>query len=429
MPKEIFIHVDIQGTPHFVGRLWTHDGRNGETASFQYADEWQHSALKFSLEPYLKVGEGTFSSPQGKSLFGSIGDSAPDRWGRVLMERREAHLAKSENRAARRLLDSDYLLMVSDTARQGALRFSLEKGGPFLASAPDMTIPPIINLGRLIEASARILNRQELDEDIRDLVNPGASLGGARPKASVLGTDGRLHVAKFFSPHDRWNVVVWEYVCLQMAAKAGITTPAHRLEKVGEGNVLILDRFDRTEEGHRIPYLSAMSMLNYSDGDHGSYLELAEILRENGAAADTDLRELWRRLVFNIMVSNVDDHLRNHGFLYAGSDGWRLSPVFDLEATPVSEKERILHTTIDMYDGTASLELAFEVARDFGLDMNAARSIAKEVASATSRWNVLAARCGIPSSEIEFMHSAFEHDDLRLGLSGKTISPAPSRSR
>ncbi|GFM38616.1 phosphatidylinositol kinase [Desulfovibrio psychrotolerans] len=381
--------------------------------------------LKFSLEPYLKVGEGTFASPQGKALFGSIGDSAPDRWGRVLMERREARQARLENRAPRHLLDSDYLLLVSDTARQGALRFSLTKEGPFLASDADTAIPPIINLGRLLEASTRVLNRQEVDEDIRDLVNPGASLGGARPKASVFGTDGRLRIAKFSSPHDRWNVVVWEYVCLQMAAQAGITTSGHRLEKVGEANVLILERFDRTGGGHRIPYLSAMSMLNYSDGEHGSYLELAEILRENGAAAEADLKELWRRLVFNIMVSNVDDHLRNHGFLYAGSDGWRLSPVFDLEATPTSEKARTLHTTIDMYDGTASLELALEVAQDFGLDLNTARGIAKEVAKATSRWNVLASRCGITPNEIEFMRSAFVHDDLRLGLAGGKSSPAP----
>jgi serine/threonine-protein kinase HipA len=419
LPKEIFVYVDLQGTPNFVGRLWTHDSRNGETASFQYAEEWLNSPLKFSLEPYLKVGPGTFPTAQGKALFGSIGDSAPDRWGRVLMERREARLAKLEKRAPRQLRDSDYLLLVADTARQGALRFSLTKGGPFVASEGDIVIPPIINLGRLLEAATRILNRQEVDGDIRDLVNPGASLGGARPKASILDTNGRLHIAKFSSPNDKWNVVVWEYVCLQMAAQAGITTPSHRLEKVGDTDILILGRFDRTAKEHRIPYLSAMSMLGYSDGDHGSYLELAEILKENGAAVLIDLEELWRRLVFNIMVSNVDDHLRNHGFLYAGSDGWRLSPVFDLEPTPATEKSRVLHTNIDMYEGTASLELALEVAPDFGLDHERAREIAKEIATATSRWNILASRHGISPNEIEFMISAFEHEDLRQALSNR----------
>jgi serine/threonine-protein kinase HipA len=169
-----------------------------------------------------------------------------------------------------------------------------------------------------------------------------------------------------------------------------------------------------------------MSMLDYSDGDHGSYLELAEILKENGAAALIDLEELWRRLVFNIMVSNVDDHLRNHGFLYAGSDGWRLSPVFDLEPTPATEKARVLHTSIDMYEGTASLELALEVAPDFGLDHERAREIAKEIATATSRWNILASRHGISPNEIEFMSSAFEHEDLRQALSNRASSPSPS---
>ncbi len=415
--KEIFVHIDLQGNTHVVGRLWIHASKQGESASFEYARSWRQSHSSFSLEPALQLGKGSFHTPRGKSLFGSIGDSAPDRWGRILIKRLEAQKAREEKRARRMLLDSDYLLMVNDMARQGALRFSKKEEGPFLARHSDRVIPPIVELGRLLAASDRILENREQDRDIKDLVAPGASLGGARPKASIVDTDGRLMIAKFPSINDDWDVELWEYIAFKMASKAGIPTPDIRLEKIGGRSVLLLDRFDR-QGARRIPFLSAMSMLGYSDGDQGSYLEIAEILGQYGASTSQDLSDLWRRIVFNIMISNVDDHLRNHGFLYAGSGGWRLSPVYDLESTPEHEKQRVLHTFIDLDDGTASLELAYSVAEEFGLANKDAKAIAKEVATATQTWNRDAVRLGADKDEIEMMRSAFDHDDLKLGLKG-----------
>lgn len=425
MPRELLVYVDLQATALRVGTLWIHATAAGESASFEYAPAWKASPSRFSLEPALAVGEGAFHTPAGKSQFGSIGDSAPDRWGRVLMDRREARAAAAEHRARRRLRDSDYLLLVNDVSRQGALRFAEAEGGPFLAADTAASVPPLVDLGRLLAASERIQAREELDQDIRDLVDPGASLGGARPKATVLD-DGRLLIAKFPSQNDDWDVELWEYLCFAMAKRAGIPTPETRLVQVGGRNVLLLGRFDRREGGGRIPFLSAMSMLGYADGDHGSYVELAEALSRHGARATEDKQDLWRRMVFNILVSNVDDHLRNHGFLYAGSAGWRLSPVYDLEPTPEHVKARVLHTRIDMYDGTASLELAYSVAEEFGLTPDAARRTAKEVAEATRNWAADAARLGADKADMEAMRSAFDHADLELALRATVVRSAPA---
>jgi serine/threonine-protein kinase HipA len=417
MSREIFVHMDLKGKAYFVGRLWIHLSKGHERASFEYSSEWRTSPVHFSLEPALEMGEGTFYTD--KALFGSIGDSAPDRWGRLLMERREARRARSGKRRARKLHESDYLLMVNDVARQGALRFSENIDGSFLATETDIPIPPIVYLERLLTASDRIQAREEMDEDIRDLVDPGASIGGARPKASVFDNEGNLLIAKFPSRNDDWDVELWEFLSFRMAKRASLSVPEFRLEKILNRNLLLLKRFDRRGQEVRIPFLSAMSMLEASDGDHGSYLDLGEILREYGSSPGEDLENLWRRMVFNIMISNVDDHLRNHGFLYQGTSGWRLSPVYDLEPTPEHKKPRVLHTRIDFYDGTASLELAYEVAEEFGLDPGKARRIAKEVAMAVKDWDKEAIRFGAGKDEVEYMRSAFDHGDLDQALKGK----------
>ncbi len=414
MSKEIFVNIDLKGKTYFAGRLWIHNVRGRESASFEYSPEWLSFPARFSLEPSLLVGEGTFHTE--KALFGSIGDSAPDRWGRLLMGRREARAAKSQERVPRKLYESDFLLMVNDRARQGSLRFSERMGGPYLAPETDTPIPPLLKLERLLSASHRVLSQKEFDEGIRELVDPGASIGGARPKASVLDHNGNLLIAKFPSHHDDWDVVSWEFLSLQMAKRAGLSVPEVRLAKVLGKNVLLLERFDRNNRFNRIPFLSAMSMLDASDGDHGSYLELGEIILQHGSSPREDLVNLWKRMVFNIMISNVDDHLRNHGFLYEGTSGWKLSPVYDLEPTPTYIKPRILHTRIDLYDGTASLELAYEVAPEFGIDARAARKIAGEVGMAVKGWRKDAARLGIGKEEIERMNSAFDHSDLRKSL-------------
>jgi serine/threonine-protein kinase HipA len=334
------------------------------------------------------------------------------------MQREEARRARAANTTPRSLLEIDYLLMVRDEARPGALRFSWAEGGPFL-TADAQGLPPLIELGRLMEAARKIEARQELDQDIRDLFAPGASLGGARPKASIRGTDGKLRIAKFESTRDEWDVELWEYVAFKIAHAAGIRAPAVEYTTVGGKSVLLLDRFDRGEGNQRIPYLSAMSMLNYNDGEHGSYLEIAEALAEHGARAAEDQKELWTRMVLNILISNYDDHLRNHGFLYEGTNGWRLSPVFDLEPTPIAAgKDRRLHTYIGLYDTEASLDEALSVADEFGLSLDDAREIAKTVGIASdSNWRRWASQKGAKAEEIAMMATAFEHKDLKLALS------------
>ena len=417
MPEKIFVHIDLAGKSHFVGRLWLHERNGRESASFEYASGWKSTPVCFPLEPALIVGEGTFHT--GKALFGSISDSAPDRWGRTLMNRMETRNAKIENRRARRLKESDYLLMVDDRTRQGALRFSTSKDGPYLASCIDNRIPPLIQLGKLLNASNRIVYHKEIDQDFRDIVEPGSSLGGARPKAMVSDTKTNLLIAKFPSPKDEWDVELWEFLSLRMAKNSGIPVPDFRLEKVLGKNVLLLGRFDRKGEQIRVPFLSAMSMLGASDGDRKSYIEIGEVLQEYGASTAEDLIDLWRRIVFNIMISNVDDHLRNHGFLYEGNAGWRLSPIYDLEPTPDHVKARILRTNIDLNNGTASLDLAYEVIEHFGLNIVEARKIAKEVANAVKNWDKEAFRFGASKQEIDFMSSAFDHDDLKQALGGR----------
>jgi serine/threonine-protein kinase HipA len=249
------------------------------------------------------------------------------------------------------------------------------------------------------------------------LFAPGSSLGGARPKASVKDKDGHLAIAKFPRKDDEINTVAWEAVALSLAQKAGITVPATRIETIAEKSVLLLRRFDRNDKG-RIPFLSAMSMLGAKANETHSYLEIVDALRQHGAAPKADMEALWRRIVLNVLISNTDDHLRNHGFLYEGSDGWRLSPAYDLNPVPTDIKPRILTTAINEDDGTAALALAMSVAKYFELETNKAREISKEVGKAVSKWRNEAARQGIGKSEIDRMASAFEHEDLKEALSG-----------
>jgi serine/threonine-protein kinase HipA len=256
---------------------------------------------------------------------------------------------------------------------------------------------------------------KDTEEDMRLLFAPGSSLGGARPKASVIEKDGHLAIAKFPRKDDDFNAVVWEAVALALASKAGIAVPNVRVETISKKPVLLLRRFDR-EGKRRIPFLSAMSMLGSKDNETRSYLEIVDALRQHGAAPKADMEALWRRLVFNVLISNTDDHLRNHGFLYAGQEGWRLSPAYDLNPMPADIKPRILATAINEDDNTASLALAMEVAEYFELDTGQAREIAKQVAKAVSKWRDEAARHGLTKNEIDRMASAFEHDDLKAAL-------------
>jgi serine/threonine-protein kinase HipA len=263
----------------------------------------------------------------------------------------------------------------------------------------------------LLSAAEHVVDDKDSDEDLRLLLAPGSSLGGARPKASVRDRDGHLAIAKFPSKGDDVNTVLWEAVALTLAANAGIPVSAWWLETVAGRPVLLLRRFDR--EGNRVPFLSAMSMLGAKENESRSDLEFVDILRQHGAAPKEDMHALWRRIVFSILISNTDDHLRNHGFLWTGPAGWRLSPAYDLNPVPTDIKPRILTTAIDLEDGTASLQLALQVASYFELTHEEARKIAGQVGRAVGTWRKVASKLGLTPAEIGRLASAFEHEDLK----------------
>jgi len=410
MDREVFVYMDLHGEPILVGRLWSRIRKGRESASFEYDSVWLEHAERFAVEPALVLTSGSFHTQPEKVLFGAIGDSAPDRWGRVLMRRAERRRAEREGRTPRTLFEVDFLLLVDDEARQGALRFKTAPDGAFLAPETAMRVPPLVKLPRLLSAAERVANNQEDDEDLALLVAPGSSLGGARPKASVRDHEGHLCLAKFPRPQDDINVVLWEGVALSLAEKAGIIVPEWRIEAIGDQAVLLIRRFDRAG-GERIPFLSAMSMLGANDREMHSYLEIADALRQYGAATRNDLSQLWRRIVFSILISNTDDHLRNHGFLYSSHEGWRLSPAYDLNPVPVDIGPRVLATAIDMDDPTASIELALETSAYYGLKQDDAKAIAQEVGHAVATWRDAAAKLGLSTGEISRMESAFEHAD------------------
>ncbi|MBA3751599.1 type II toxin-antitoxin system HipA family toxin [Candidatus Dependentiae bacterium] len=409
--KKVLVSISLGNDTIRVGILWFNIRKGRESASFEYDSTWLQHPEKFALEPSLRLTEGLFYTQDGMSAFNAIGDSAPDRWGRVLMRRAELARAKSKNSTPLTLFEGDYLLGVNDEARQGALRFSM---GPqetlFLKPQEERAIPPLVSLPHLLVATERFIQDEENAEDLRLLLAPGSSLGGARPKASVRDRDGSLAIAKFPKKDDDYAVVLWEAVALTLAKKAGITVPQWRLETILEKPVLIIKRFDR-EKGQRIPFLSALSMLGARDNEQHSYIEIAYALAQYGAAPEQDMEELWRRIVFTIAISNTDDHLRNHGFLYERYKGWRLSPVYDINPTPIEMKARVLTTAIDFEDTSASLEIARAVAKDFRISSHKAQEIINQVGYAVSHWRDSASHVGLSKRECDRMASAFEHED------------------
>ena len=406
--EPIFVYIDLKGALIRVGKLWSHVRNGRESVSFEYDHQWLKNPKKFSLDPALQLVKGSFHTAADKPLFGAIEDSAPDRWGRMLMRRSERRMAQLEKRHPRTLREIDFLLGVDDEARQGALRFKRE--GDFLTTYEENHIPPLVAIGKLIAAANHLYDESANDEDLRLLLAPGSSLGGARPKASVRDKDGHLAVAKFPKKDDEIDIIAWEAVALSLAKKAFIQVPDWRLEKAGRQKFLLSRRFDRKGE-ERVPFLSAMSALMAKDGQMHSYLEIGDAVRHMSTSPKEDLESLWRRIVFNVLISNVDDHLRNHAFVYVGSSGWRLSPAYDLNPTPTDIHPRVLSTSIDLIDATASLTLAIETAHYYDIKEDRAQEIIKEVKFSVSSWRKDAAKFGISKAEIDRMASAFEHED------------------
>jgi serine/threonine-protein kinase HipA len=330
------------------------------------------------------------------------------------MQRSERRLAEREGRAVRTLAKSDYLLGVADATRLGALRFRLPGEEPF--QAPIRTgVPALLELGRLLQITERIFRDEETDEDLELIFAPGSSLGGARPKASVIDEHGHLSIAKFPKEADEYSMETWEEIALRLAGQAGITTPHHELIGIASKAVMLSRRFDRSG-AIRTPFLSAMAMMGAKEGERGSYPEIVDALAQHGAQGKTDAHALYRRVVFNVLISNVDDHLRNHGLLWLGKSGWSLAPAYDLNPVPADLKARVLTTNINLDEGTFSVDLLEAASQFFGLTLPQARAIINEVATVTARWRDTAKAAGARSSEINRMASAIEHNDLRHAL-------------
>jgi serine/threonine-protein kinase HipA len=417
--QPIQVDVQIAGRDVPAGQLWTHRRGQSESATFSYREDYLQRAGAYELDPGLSLQAGQHQTAVGRPLFGAMSDCAPDGWGRRLVRRAEAQWAREADTQQRGLTEVDFLLGARDDLRQGALRLRGNDSEQYLASDTE-GVPHLIGLPRLLGAAEELERDEPTSEDLRLLLHGGSSLGGARPKAHVLDTEGCLGIAKFPSPQaDEWDVIRWEAVALTLAASAGITVPEHELHVIENRPVLVVRRFDR-DAGGRLGYLSAMSMLQ--DGEQASYLEIGQVLEERSSNAVADLRELWRRIVFTVLISNTDDHLRNHGFLRKSTAGWSLSPAFDLNPNPEGG-EKQLATAIDETNAQASLATALEVAGLFRLSEAQARAIVAEVSAATEHWRDAARARGLGGHELERLEPAFEHEQ---STAARELIAAPS---
>lgn len=402
-PIEVFTDLGT-GNLH-VGDLYLHRRGNRESATFNYASGYLSHPLAYSIDPELALTQGSMQTRVGQPLFGCFSDSSPDRWGRTLINRRERLLVEQDKSVGRSIGEREYLLGVRDDLRAGALRLKIAEG-PFLA-LENVGVPDLIELPALLHLATTVEHDDASIADVQRLVNLGSSLGGARPKAHVRNAKGKVAIAKFPSAvSDTWNVMAWEKVAYELAQNCGIHVSPTELIRIDGRSVLIVERFDRTTTGERVGYLSAMSMLEASDGQQRSYIEIAEVIETRSLKVTAELEQLWRRLVFTILISNTDDHLRNHGFLHVRGDGWKLSPAFDLNPNP-STGVKYLSASIDGSDTPATIEAAMQVAACFRLDEFSASKVLSEVRNSVSQWREVATRVGLSKSEINQMEPAF----------------------
>jgi len=405
--EPIEVTVEIDGQEIAAGTLWIHEQRT-ESATFRYSDSYLASPATYDLDPALPKSAGIFQSPPGKPLFNAFADSAPDRWGQNLMRRDERERATAANTTPRSLRDADFLVGVRDDVRQGAIRFR-HPGTRDYYSTHRSAVPRLIELPHLLHAVDHLGDEAD-SQDLRDLIDAGSSLGGARPKAAVIDMSGRLAIAKFpRSDSDEWDVAGWEEVELRLARRSGLTASDSRLSTVAGRHVLIVHRFDRPA-GRRVGFASALTMLEATDGEQRSYLEIAEVIERHSPTPTSDLRELYRRIIFNILTGNTDDHLRNHAFLRR-RQGWILSPAYDLNPNP-NRPDR-LSTAIDLDVTKADIATTLSVSGYFRLSLAEARSEVASVRDATSGWRGEAMKLNLPHRELELMAQAFETDQRR----------------
>jgi serine/threonine-protein kinase HipA len=416
--KKIYVYADWKGinNPRLMGVLRAEQTRENEVFSFEYDKSWLDSGKRYLLDPDLMHYSGPQYTIEEKESFGIFLDSSPDRWGRVLMRRREAVMARMEKRPQKNLMPSDYLLGVFDEHRMGALRFKEDKNGAFVNNNKEMSAPPWTSIRELEFASKKLEEDNSVDEPeylkwLNLLTAPGSSLGGARPKASVMDKHNHLWIAKFPSINDSIDIGGWEKVVHELAIRSGIKMSESMIQKFsGNQYTFLTKRFDRAPNQERLHFASAMTLLGRVDGDNfqsgASYLDIVAFIMQNGDKdfIASDLKELWRRIVFSIFVKNTDDHLRNHGFIL-GEKGWRLSPAYDINAVPTGTG---LSLNISDEDNSLNLELALDVAEYFRLNSKEAKEIIQQVQHNVSIWQLIAANYGLSRREQEQMSFAFE---------------------
>ena len=413
--KKVYVYENWKDIiPRKIGTLYVDGDKGKEIISFEYEEDWiLNGTGQYVFDPDLMLYKGRQYTPLNKTMFGVFADSCPDRWGRLLMKRREAIVAKKEERKPRRLTEMDYLLGVYDETRMGGLRFSVEENGPFLSDDKELATPPWTTLRKLESASLAFEKNEDGMEEkwLKQLLAPGSSLGGARPKASVSAPDGSLWIAKFPSKHDDVNVGAWEMVVHDLASMCGLKVPEAKMENFSKtGSTFLVKRFDRTEN-RRIHFASAMTLLGKNDGanatDGSSYLDMASFIRMNGARPKEDLQELWKRIVFSMAVSNTDDHLRNHGFLLT-DEGWILSPLYDVNPNADGDT---LSLNVDENSNLIDFELVVSVAAMFEFtETQAVEAVAMIKDMIENNWKLLAKKYGLSRGDILNMEPAFNMD-------------------
>ncbi|ROS77786.1 serine/threonine-protein kinase HipA [Curtobacterium sp. PhB130] len=399
---EVEVHIELDDTTVFVGRAQFQRSRGRlQGTTFQYETDYLARPTSYAVDPAFRLTSGTQYTP---GLPGAFSDSAPDRWGRNLIQKQERARAGLESRASRTLDDVDYLLRVSDATRHGALRFRTEAGGAFLDPGHD--VPKLVHLPELLRAADVASGDTEDYMAVKALLDAGTgSLGGARPKASVLGDDGRALIAKFPHHADAWDVMAWEATALDLASAAGVTVALHHLSRVDGRHLLLLERFDRAKR-RRIGYLSAMTVLEQRDGQTSDYGDIVERLPEMSSRPSSDARELFRRAAVSVGLNNTDDHLRNHGFL-RDRGGWALSPAFDLNPNPDTAARQT--TIVGTDHGRSQAEGLIAFAELCRLSPTQARAELTVIVGALDRWRDVAAANGVRSSDLtRFEHSFVE---------------------
>ena len=393
------VHIDWAEQTRFVGII--HSATRSPTVTFEYAPEWLTSQDAFAIDPTaLPLRRGPHHSP---ALFGAMQDCGPDRWGRLLIER----AVRKQVLDRKPYQDLDYVLALDDASRIGALRFRASADAPFLA-AGNGNIPPLVKLAALLNAADAVHGETDTASDLRYLLGQGSPLGGARPKSAIVLPDGRLAIAKFPKPDDIRDIAAGEILAITLAQRAGIRVADHRRVTVAGSSVALITRFDR-EGARRIPFISANSLLGLPPGEAGAYTLLADGIRQFGHHVTADLGEMWRRLVYSLLVSNYDDHLRNHGFLMLAPGRWALSPAYDLNPVPEMDRTQMPATPISERQEPPAIAAALAAAPRFGLHATAARAILREVFTAVSGWRHAGKDLRIKASTLDAYATAFDN--------------------